>query len=126
MLQEGLLSHQRDGRVHIQDQVGGGECKSRQHWQNSSRHCHYFQIEDVELLDKRGYLTVSLTLAKEASKVLLRKPEGIRDWYQALRVGVQTAVSIDLLNNLAGYRSLSFLGSDWNPDEVSFLRDKAS
>ncbi|XP_059086329.1 uncharacterized protein LOC131883019 isoform X2 [Tigriopus californicus] len=42
------------------------------------------EIEDVELLDKRGYLTVSLTVAKEG-KVLLRKPEGIREWFEALK-----------------------------------------
>jgi len=37
------------------------------------------------LVDKRGYLTISLGLAKEG-KLLLRKPEGIKDWYQTLKV----------------------------------------
>ena len=46
-----------------------------------------FQIEDVELIDKKGYLIVSLTLSsKEGSKILLRKPEGIKDWFQAIKV----------------------------------------
>ena len=44
-----------------------------------------FQVENVELVDKRGYLTVSLTIAKEG-KLLLRKPERIRDWFQLLKV----------------------------------------
>ena len=44
------------------------------------------QVEEVELIDKKGYLTISLSLAKEGSKILLRKPEGIREWYQDLRV----------------------------------------
>ena len=45
------------------------------------------QISSVDLLDKRGYLTVCLNLtAKEGSRVLLRKPEGIREWHDALKV----------------------------------------
>ena len=44
------------------------------------------QVEEVELIDKKGYLTISLSLAKEGSKILLRKPEGIREWYQDLKV----------------------------------------
>ena len=44
-----------------------------------------FQVDEVELLDKRGYLTISLTVAREG-KILLRKPEGIRDWFAALKV----------------------------------------
>ena len=43
-------------------------------------------MEEVELIDKKGYLTISLSLAKEGSKILLRKPEGIREWYQDLKV----------------------------------------
>lgn len=39
----------------------------------------------IELIDKRGYLIISLGLAKEG-KLLLRKPEGIKDWYQTLKV----------------------------------------
>lgn len=44
-----------------------------------------FQVDEVELLDKRGYLTISLNVAREG-KILLRKPEGIRDWFAALKV----------------------------------------
>jgi hypothetical protein len=44
------------------------------------------QVEEVELIDKKGYLTISLTLTKEGSKILLRRPEGIREWYQDLKV----------------------------------------
>jgi hypothetical protein len=45
----------------------------------------YFQVEAVELMDKRGYLTISLTVAGDG-KMLLRKPEGIREWFEALKV----------------------------------------
>ena len=39
------------------------------------------------MIDKKGYLIVSLTLSsKEGSKILLRKPEGIKDWFQAIKV----------------------------------------
>jgi hypothetical protein len=47
---------------------------------------HFFQINSMDMLDKRGYLTVCLHLSKEGSKILLRKPEGIRDWHEALKV----------------------------------------
>jgi hypothetical protein len=46
------------------------------------------EIESVELLDKRGYLTVSINLVRE-SKVFLRRTEGIRDWFQALRESIK-------------------------------------
>ena len=42
-------------------------------------------IDDVELLDKRGYLTIAVNLPKDG-RVYLRKTEGIRDWFIALRV----------------------------------------
>ena len=41
-------------------------------------------IDSVELLDKRGYLTVCLHLGGEG-KMSLRRTEGIRDWHRALR-----------------------------------------
>ncbi len=54
----------------------------------------------MELLDKRGYLTVCLSLSSSSSssgrgegggggergKVYLRRPEGIREWFHALQV----------------------------------------
>ena len=43
------------------------------------------EIDDVELLDKRGYLTICVTLVKEG-KVYLRKTEGIREWFRTIRV----------------------------------------
>ena len=44
------------------------------------------EVEDVQLVDKKGYLTVALTVAKDGSKVLLRKPEGIREWFLDIQV----------------------------------------
>ena len=43
----------------------------------------------MALLDKRGYLTICLTLAAKDGKLFLRKPEGIRDWYQTLKVKLE-------------------------------------
>merc|ERR1712241_702060 len=47
------------------------------------------EIVEVQLLDKRGYLTICLTLASKDGKLFLRKPEGIRDWYQTLKTSTQ-------------------------------------
>ena len=41
-------------------------------------------IDSVELLDKRGYLTICLSLGGEG-KMYLRRTEGIREWHRALR-----------------------------------------
>ena len=43
------------------------------------------EIDDVELLDKRGYLTICVSLVKDG-KVYLRKTEGIREWFRGIRV----------------------------------------
>lgn len=42
------------------------------------------EIEEVELVDKKGYLTVALSFHKEG-RILLRKPEGIREWFQSIK-----------------------------------------
>ena len=41
-------------------------------------------IDSLELLDKRGYLTICLSLGGEG-KMYLRRTEGIREWHRALR-----------------------------------------
>lgn len=43
-----------------------------------------FQVEEVELVDKKGYLTVSISFGKE-HRMHLRKPEGIREWYHDVK-----------------------------------------
>ena len=55
-------------------------------WQCNCLIFDLLQITSVDLLDKRGYLTICLHLSKEGSKILLRKPEGIREWHEALKV----------------------------------------
>jgi len=45
-------------------------------------------VEAIELLDKRGYLTICISLQREG-KVYLRRTEGIRDWYEAIRENMQ-------------------------------------
>jgi hypothetical protein len=44
-------------------------------------------VEDVDLLDRRGYLVISITLSSRGEgKIYLRKTEGIRDWFNSLKV----------------------------------------
>ena len=46
-------------------------------------------VEDVELLDRRGYLVISVTLSSRGEgKIYLRKTEGIRDWFNSLKVSI--------------------------------------
>jgi len=40
-------------------------------------------VDMMELLDKKGYLTICISLQREG-KVFLRRTEGIRDWYDAI------------------------------------------
>ena len=50
----------------------------------------------MELLDKRGYLTICLTLGKSGlgagsgegfgGKIYLRKADGIREWHESIKV----------------------------------------
>ena len=47
---------------------------------------YLLQIDDVELIERRGYLTLRLSLPKEGGKLLLRKTDGIRKWYLMLQV----------------------------------------
>ena len=60
-----------------------------------------FQVEQVELIDKKGYLTISLSLVKEG-KILLRKPEGIREWYQDLKVRKKEGKKESLVRLIVG------------------------
>ena len=46
----------------------------------------FLQVDDVELIERRGYLTLRLSLPKEGGKLLLRKTDGIRKWYLMLQV----------------------------------------
>jgi len=49
------------------------------------------EILEVQLLDKRGYLTICLSLAAKDGKLFLRKPEGIREWYHTLKTSTLTS-----------------------------------
>lgn len=55
------------------------------------------EIDNVELLDKRGYLTVCISLLKEG-KIYLRRPEGIREWFSALQVTLQNGIHNTYIN----------------------------
>ena len=42
------------------------------------------EVDGIELLDKRGYLTICISLQREG-KFYLRRADGIRDWFEAIR-----------------------------------------
>ena len=45
-------------------------------------------ITSVSLLDKRGFLTICLTLGSiREGRIYLRRAEGLRDWFSLLKVG---------------------------------------
>jgi hypothetical protein len=50
------------------------------------------EVEDVDILDKRGYLVVAITPSGREGKIYLRKTEGIRDWYQCLKVKINETI----------------------------------
>ena len=60
------------------------------------------EIDTVELLDKRGYLTVCVSLLKEG-KIYLRRPEGIREWFNALQVNITEQIYNKICNSLIQY-----------------------
>ena len=47
---------------------------------------HLLQIDAIELVERRGYLTLRLSHSTDDNKLLLRKTDGIRKWYQVLQV----------------------------------------
>ena len=42
-------------------------------------------VEEVSLLTKKGYLTISITHVKDG-RVFLRRHEGIKEWYNMIKV----------------------------------------
>ena len=52
-------------------------------------------VEEVELLDRRGYLVISVTLTSRGEgKIYLRKTEGIRDWFNSLKVSLLYVLTV--------------------------------
>ena len=51
-------------------------------------------VDEVDLLDKRGYLVVSITPSGREGKIYLRKTEGIRDWYNSLQVSPDVDIQL--------------------------------
>merc|ERR1711899_295161 len=43
------------------------------------------EIEEVDLVERRGYLTLRILVKNEAGRLLLRKTDGIRKWFQLLQ-----------------------------------------
>ena len=50
-------------------------------------------VKSVSLVDRRGYLTVVLEIEGDAGLVV-RKPEGLRDWYNIVQKQVNTVTSL--------------------------------
>ena len=48
----------------------------------------FFQIEEVDLVERRGYLTLRILVKNEPGRLLLRKTDGIRKWYQLIQVNI--------------------------------------
>jgi len=43
------------------------------------------EIEEVDIVERRGYLTLRVLVKNETGRLLLRKTDGIRKWYQLLQ-----------------------------------------
>merc|ERR1719373_917376 len=72
------------------------------------------EVEGIELLDKRGYLTICITLLREG-KVYLRRADGIRDWFEAIRENMKESRA--RMDNWMVQRKLGKLGlSDSTPE----------
>ena len=76
-------------------------------------------VKSVSLVDRRGYLTVSLELEGEASLVV-RKPEGLRDWYNTVQKMVKDSKARVMLsteqfwtNKSAGQETADTADSEW-------------
>ena len=54
-------------------------------------------IEKMDLTEKKGYLTIALTVHKEG-KILMRSSLGIREWFLVIKVGVQRPRNVSTVN----------------------------
>ena len=54
-------------------------------------------VEGVELVERRGYLTLSLQLKGRDGRVLFRRTEGIRDWFLSLQSSCRDS-QVEMLN----------------------------
>ena len=74
-------------------------------------------VETVELLDRRGYLTIVVTLNREG-KMFLRRTEGIKEWFTTLKVHVR-AHSAQCLVRGTNSQILKSIISHWNVFHVN-------
>jgi len=49
------------------------------------------EIEEIDLVERRGYLTLRILVKNEAGRLLLRKTDGIRKWFQLLQETMESA-----------------------------------
>ena len=51
-------------------------------------------VRSVSLVDRRGYLTVVLELEGDIPGLVVRKPEGLRDWYNIVQKQVTSLTNV--------------------------------
>ena len=57
-------------------------------------------ISSVTLLDKRGFLTICLSLGSvREGRIYLRRAEGLREWFQLLKVSVEKYYNYEHLHS---------------------------
>jgi len=49
------------------------------------------EIEEVDLVERRGYLTLRILVKNEPGRLLLRKTDGIRKWYQLIQETIDSS-----------------------------------
>lgn len=87
MLQKGELEDIRDGLI----PRPGSDLSSDRISDLTSDLCVFqfklAEVEEVVLLTKKGYLTIALSHTRDG-RVLLRRHEGIRDWFNVIKVTI--------------------------------------
>ena len=65
------------------------KCANRCSFSKNSLPIEYYQKKIENLLDWRDCLLISVTLSSRGEgKIYLRKTEGIRDWFNSLKVSI--------------------------------------
>ena len=53
-------------------------------------------IESLELVDRRGYLTITISQLREG-KIFLRTTQGLQDWYNVIQVNTQSFFTLSYI-----------------------------
>jgi hypothetical protein len=83
----------------------------------SKRHCFHVQVRlldvtNVELVERRGYLTLGLRLKGREGRVLFRRSEGLTDWYLSISTSCkETKVGLKGKSRKKVYETMTWDGS---------------